>query len=252
MLILKDIKAMQDYRNTARTDSELGVVPTMGALHKGHLSLMKQSLQENDKTVVSIFLNPTQFNDPSDLNGYPKTLEQDIAQLEAAGVDVLFLPDFDQIYPDNYRYKILESEFSQTLCGASRPGHFYGVLTVVMKLLNIVGAQRAYFGEKDYQQYVLIKDMARAFFLSTDIIACPTIRESDGLAFSSRNARLTLDERKLAPQFYKVLSKDITMDSRKTLLNSQGFNVDYLEELKGRRYGAVYLGKVRLIDNVAI
>ncbi|NQT63359.1 MAG: pantoate--beta-alanine ligase [Candidatus Marinimicrobia bacterium] len=252
MIIGNDVKQWQSIRRQDSVDTMLGFVPTMGALHQGHLSLVNRSLQENDKTVVSIFLNPTQFNDPKDLSGYPQTLEQDIAALETAGVDVLLLPDFEQVYPDNYRYKLIESEFSQQLCGASRPGHFDGVLTVVMKLLNIVQAHNAYFGEKDYQQYVLIKEMAEAFFLRTKIIACPTVREADGLAFSSRNARLATGERILAPFFHKTLTQDMSVDSLKAQLESYGFKVDYLEELSGRRYGAVYLGKVRLIDNVAI
>ena len=252
MLILKEVNAWLEMRDSRFAESSLGFVPTMGALHEGHMSLIEYSIRENNVTVVSIFLNPTQFNDPKDLNRYPKTLDHDIALLETAGVDVLILPDFEQVYPDEYRYKILESDFSRKLCGASRPGHFDGVLTVVMKLLNIVKAQKAYFGEKDYQQFVLIREMVKAFFMKTEIISCPTIRETDGLAFSSRNARLTSDERLLAPQFYKSLSSNDTLISQKAKLASSGFKVDYLEERDGRRYGAVYLGKVRLIDNVAI
>jgi len=252
MLSFNDLKEWQSFRSTGTNEPVWGFVPTMGALHKGHLSLVKRSIQENDKTVVSIFLNPTQFNEPKDLSGYPQTLANDITMLEKAGVDVLLLPDFSQIYSDNYRYKLTESDFSLKLCGASRPGHFDGVLTVVMKLLNIVQARHAYFGEKDYQQYLLIKEMADAFFLPTNIITCPTVREANGLAFSSRNARLTSDERALAPRFYEILSQNIPVEACRTELMSLGFKLDYVEELDDRRFGAVYLGKVRLIDNVPI
>lgn len=251
MIVVKNLSQWQSIRKTLPGDTTLGFVPTMGALHQGHLSLVKRALQENDKTVVSIFLNPTQFNDLKDLNGYPQTLKSDIDLLESAGIDFLLLPSFDEVYPDNYRYKIIESEFSQKLCGASRPGHFDGVLTIVMKLLNLVQAQHAYFGEKDYQQYLLIKDMAEAFFIPTHIVACATVREQDGLAYSSRNARLTRDERALAPHFHQTLSQDMSEDSLKAQLESNGFTIDYCETLNGRRYGAVFLGKVRLIDNVA-
>ncbi len=252
MLVIKNIQDWLQAHASRESNSTLGFVPTMGALHKGHLSLVDRSHRENDTTIVSIFVNPTQFNDPKDLNGYPQTLEADLSSLENAGVDVVLLPDYNQVYPDDYRYKIIESEFSQKLCGASRPGHFDGVLTIVMKLLNIVQATHAYFGEKDYQQYVLIKEMAEAFFLRTRIVSCPTIREDDGLACSSRNARLKSEERALAPQFYKTLTQKLSMAARKSQLESLGFKVDYLEEFKNRRFGAVYLGKVRLIDNVAI
>lgn len=252
MYLFKHIQEWRAFRGAQAEGSDWGFVPTMGALHQGHLSLVQRSLQENAKTVVSIFLNPTQFNDPKDLSGYPQTLEADIALLETAGVDALLLPDFEQIYPDNYRYKVLETEFSKKLCGASRPGHFDGVITVVLKLLNIAQARRAYFGEKDYQQYLLIKEMVEAFFLTTQIIVCPTIREEDGLAYSSRNTRLSAEERALAPRFHEILTEDATLDSCKTALTASGFKLDYLEELGGRRFGAVYLGKVRLIDNVAI
>lgn len=252
MLVIKDIQEWLKLQASSEVGPTLGFVPTMGALHKGHLSLVNRSIQENDKTVVSIFLNPTQFNDPKDLSGYPQTLNDDLVVLEKAGVNAVLLPSFSQIYPDNYRYKLIEEVFSRKLCGATRPGHFDGVLTVVMKLLNIVQATQAYFGEKDYQQFVLIKEMAEAFFLRTKIISCPTIREHDGLAYSSRNARLTPKERNLAPHFHEVLTQKLPLDSPIHQLESKGFRVDYLEELNGRRYGAVYLGKVRLIDNVAI
>ncbi|MGA0840714.1 MAG: pantoate--beta-alanine ligase, partial [Pseudomonadales bacterium] len=139
--------------------TRVGFVPTMGALHAGHASLLSRSVAECDYTVLSIYVNPTQFNDPSDLDRYPRTLSEDLALAESLGVDAVLLPDYASLYPDGYRYRLDETGFSRTLCGAHRPGHFVGVLTVVMKLLNLVRPWRAYFGEKDYQQYVLIRDL---------------------------------------------------------------------------------------------
>ena len=230
----------------------MGFVPTMGALHEGHLSLVRRCVDENDITIVTIFVNPTQFNDSKDLASYPRNFERDKDLLEETGVQVILSPEYDEIYPDDYRYKVFENDFSKKLCGVHRPGHFDGVLTVVMKLLNIVKAHRAYFGEKDYQQYELIREMADAFFLSTEIIPCPTIRESDGLAFSSRNDLLTLEERKIVPRFYQLLCSDMNLKEIKEKLYETGFRVDYVEEIGNRRYGAVHLGNVRLIDNVKI
>jgi len=251
--IIHDLYEWSSLREkTVKQTGSLGFVPTMGALHKGHLSLVERSVKENDRNAVSIFVNPTQFDNPADLDNYPQTITEDMKQLEQAGVDVILLPEYEKLYPDNYRYQVSENRFSTKLCGSFRQGHFDGVLTVVMKLLNLVRADRAYFGEKDYQQYLLIKDMVEAFFLPTKIIPCTTIREADGLAFSSRNIRLTPEERRRAPLLYELLKSD--MNSREVIecLESSGFVVDYIEEIKNRRYGAVHLGKVRLIDNVPI
>ena len=173
-----------------RPAGDVGFVPTMGALHKGHESLIRRSVTESNITVASIYVNPTQFDNEKDLAVYPNTLVEDKAILEDLGVDILLMPTFKQIYPDGFRYQVSESEFSRDLCGAHRDGHFTGVLTVVMKLLNIVRPARAYFGEKDFQQYQLIKDMARTFFLDVEIVPCEIVRESDGLALSSRNLNL--------------------------------------------------------------
>ncbi len=230
----------------------VGFVPTMGALHEGHLSLVRRSKKENAVTVVSIFVNPAQFNDKGDLKHYPRPLKDDIKMLEAEGTDLLFLPGAGEMYADDYAYKVTERDLSKTLCGAYRPGHFDGVLTVVMKLLNIVGADKAYFGEKDYQQYLLIKGMAEAFFLATEIIPCPIVREEDGLAMSSRNRRLGPVERALAPLFHKLLVLRRPPARIKKALAAAGFRPDYVEEFRGRRFGAVNLGKVRLIDNVQV
>jgi pantoate--beta-alanine ligase len=227
----------------------LGFVPTMGALHAGHLSLVERSRKENDFTLVSIFVNPTQFNDPKDLEKYPRTFENDLQILEAAGADFLLYPDFNSLYPDHYRYKLQENEVSRSLCGAHRPGHFDGVLSVVMKLFNIARADRAYFGEKDYQQLLLIQGMAEAFFMKTQVIGCTTVREKDELAMSSRNTLLTPAERKQAALFPEILSAAGSLDSIRSQLTQAGFEVDYIEEKFGRRFGAVRLGSVRLIDN---
>lgn len=228
-----------------------GFVPTMGALHEGHVSLVRKSIQENEQTVVSIYLNPTQFNNAQDLDSYPSSLEADIKILEDLNVDILFLPDYKAIYPKDFRYKVIEEEVTKTLCGAARPGHFTGVLTVVLKLLNIVQANNAYFGEKDFQQYLLIKDMAEAFFLKTQIVPCPLIREEDGLAMSSRNRRLSPEGRKKAPRFYQVLKTLEPEEVLKKNLEAEGFEIDYVTYQHGRLFAAVWLEEVRLIDNVS-
>ena len=253
MRIIRSAKAWLRLRKGgALRERSLGFVPTMGALHEGHLSLLRRAKRENDAAVVSIFLNPTQFNDKKDLLKYPKTLRADMRALEAEGADFLFLPDYRGMYPDGYRYRVSETGESSLLCGAFRPGHFDGVLTVVMKLLNIVGASRAYFGEKDYQQYKLIKGMAAAFFLDTRIVPCPIVREPDGLAMSSRNALLTSAQRRLAPSFGRILSAGGTPGAIKRRLSAAGLEPEYVEERWGRRFGAVKLGRTRLIDNVKI
>lgn len=224
----------------------------MGALHAGHLSLLHRAKLENDLAVASIFVNPAQFNDPRDLKLYPRTLDEDIKKLEAEGVDFLLLPAAGELYPDGYRYRVKETVDSGALCGAHRPGHFEGVLTVVLKLLNLVRADKAYFGEKDYQQFRLIKGMAEAFFIDTEIVSCPTLREADGLAMSSRNLLLEPEHRKLAPALHKTLRSKARPAAIKKRLAALGFGPEYVEERWGRRFAAARLGKVRLIDNVKL
>lgn len=238
--------------NSLCTPGTLGFVPTMGALHEGHASLVKRSAGENTRTLVSIFVNPTQFNDPKDLEKYPRTLEKDLGILEAAGADYLIYPAFEDMYRDGYRYQLSEKDFSKLLCGAHRPGHFDGVLTVVMKLLNLAQARRAYFGEKDFQQLELIRGMADAFFLPVEIVGCPTLRERDGLAMSSRNLNLTPSERELAPTLARELKRSASPNEIRERLGAEGFKVDYVEEHRGRRFAAAFLGSVRLIDNIPL
>jgi len=235
-----------------RAGVTLGFVPTMGALHEGHLSLVRRSRAENDLTLVSIFVNPAQFDDPADLARYPRALEADLATLSAEGTDFVFVPKEPDLYPDGYRYRLTENGLSTVLEGASRPGHFDGVLTVVLKLLQIASAERAYFGEKDWQQLTLVRGMVEAFFLSTTIVACATVREMDGLAVSSRNRLLQPGDRKRAARFYRVLSVASTAEIAARDLRTSGFAVDYVEDRHGRRLGAVRLGDVRLIDNVPL
>lgn len=242
---------MQKIRQTISSQS-VGFVPTMGALHDGHLHLVQKSRSENDKTIVSIFVNPTQFNNPEDLAKYPRTIEQDQQLLKDAGVDFLFLPTFDSLYPDHYAFSLNEKDSDKILCGASRPGHFTGVLTVVLKLLNIAQPTRAYFGEKDYQQLSLIKEMVHAFFIPTQIVPVPTVRDAEGLALSSRNQRLSSVGLNKARTFAKTLRQKKSRESILADLREQDIQVDYLEDYKDRRFAAVFIDNVRLIDNVPL
>ncbi|MFN3239778.1 MAG: pantoate--beta-alanine ligase [Pseudomonadales bacterium] len=251
---MRQISRLDEFRK-ARHDfaaKTVGFVPTMGALHPGHAELIKASVAENDVTVLSIYVNQTQFNNPQDLQNYPDLLAEDLALAESLGVDLVLTPDYEQMYPDGYRYQVDENQFSQTLCGEHRPGHFTGVLTVVMKLLNIVRPDKAYFGEKDCQQLKLIEGMVDAFFMDVAIRAVPTVREADGLAMSSRNLNLTPEERQIAPALQAVISSDLSDLEAQESLEAKGFVVDYLQTIDGRRFAAATLGKVRLIDNVEV
>ncbi len=247
--LYKDITALKDKRKSLKAKS-IGFVPTLGGLHAGHIALIKKSLAENSTTVVSIFLNPAQFNDPSDLEKYPSTWEEDFSILKQLNVDIVFSPDKNQIYHDDYTYKIIETAISNDLCGAARPGHMNGVLTVVMKLLNIVKPDKAYFGEKDYQQYLLVKNMVHAFFMDTEIFACPTVREESGLALSSRNRRLSDKYKNIAPKLYATIRQKKSIDEMRAELMSYGFKIDYLTKKWDRVFVAAFLDDVRLIDNV--
>ena len=238
------------FRQLAAEGQTIGFVPTMGALHRGHLSLIERANVENDIVAVSIYVNPTQYDDPDDLASYPQPLEEDLARAGEAGAHIAFLPRYEDIYADGYRFRVSEHDLSHELEGAHREGHFDGVLTVVLKLFGIVRPHRAYFGEKDWQQLQLVRGMVEAFFLDLDIVPCPIVREADGLAMSSRNVRLSEEERALAPEFHRVLSSGAPVEKMAAALEDKGFGVDYVERRGDRILGAVRLGKVRLIDNV--
>ena len=225
----------------------IGLVPTMGALHAGHAALVERCHKENDVAVATIFVNPSQFNDPKDLARYPQTLDQDLLLLENLGVDDVLVPTAAEMYPHGYHLRLEPDSSALILEGAHRPGFLQGVMTVVLKLLNLVQADRAYFGEKDYQQLLTVRAMAEEFFLQTEIVACPTVREPSGLAMSSRNALLTPEGRQKAAYLYHALT---TCPDPRVSLEAHGFRVDYIEERWNRRLAAVFLEVIRLIDNV--
>ena len=254
-LVITHVAGMQDYRRKLAANKpfvSVGFVPTMGALHAGHETLLAKAREENDICVLSIFVNPTQFNDSNDFAKYPKTWEQDLELAKKHKVDVIFAPQFEEMYPDQYQFQITEKSFSKLLCGKDRPGHFDGVLTVVMRLFQLAKPQRAYFGEKDFQQLTLIKKMVDAFFLDIQIIPVPTVREKTGLAMSSRNTRLSPKDRTQAANIYQIISKEKDLVTAKKKIENFGWQVDYLTDFEGRRYAAVKVHDVRLIDNVEI
>ena len=259
-------------------NGSVGFVPTMGALHEGHLSLLRQSKKAAEITVASIFVNPTQFNNADDFKKYPKTIEQDVLLLETNGCDILFLPDEKEIYPnEESRQKHFDLGYLETILeGKFRPGHFQGVCLVVEKLLNIVEADFLFMGQKDFQQCMVIKRLIEIMNVNVQLIICPILREETGLAMSSRNLRLTADERILAAKLHQALlsiknncNENFQSLKNKTVtdLENQGFKVDYLE-LAGKNNLALltdfnekedlvlliaaYLNEVRLIDNVLI
>lgn len=250
--VIRTPEELKVWRNSLSPENSVGFVPTMGALHQGHETLLQKARAENDILVLSIYVNQTQFNDPKDFEKYPITWEADLKLAEKNKVDVVFAPTYQSMYPDQYTYKVIETEFSKELCGKDRPGHFDGVLTVVMKLLNLVRPTQAYFGEKDFQQLTLIRGMVDAFFLPTKIVPVPTVREADGLAMSSRNVRLTVEQREKAPLIHKILVSAKSADEAKAALEAQNWQVDYVTDQQGRRFAAVRIGEVRLIDNVQI
>jgi pantoate--beta-alanine ligase len=226
----------------------IGFVPTMGALHEGHASLVRRCRSENDCVVASLFVNPTQFNDPGDLAKYPRTLESDLAILRELGTDEVLIPTMDAVYPNGYQFKVAAPDLTNLMEGAFRPGFFEGVMTVVLKLFNLVRADRAYFGEKDYQQMKIVTAMAADLFIPTEVIPCPTVREPSGLAMSSRNVRLSPEGLEKAA----LISKALRGGNARADLEQAGFTIDYVEEHWGRRLAAVFLENVRLIDNIPI
>lgn len=248
--IFKSIREWRDFRKqTVFMGKTIGFVPTMGNLHDGHRELLERSVKENDLTVLSIFVNPAQFDNKMDLEKYPRTQDADVLFAREAKVDFILIPDYDSLYPDNYTYKVQECEISGLMEGRSRPGHFDGMLTVVLKLFQIVKATRSYFGEKDYQQLQLVRGLVDAFFLDTEIIAHPTVRDANGFALSSRNGRLSSDEYDRAIKFPKLLGTGRSADAIGQDLSNLGIEVDYIEDWFGRRFGAIKIGGVRLIDN---
>ena len=253
MKVVEGAAELVEHRR-ARGAGATGFVPTLGALHEGHLSLVRRAKAENARAWASIFVNPAQFNDPRDLERYPRTVERDLEMLRSAGCDLAFLPRPEEIYRDGYRYRVTENALSHELEGASRPGHFDGVLTVVLKLLLLTRPDRAYFGEKDFQQLQLVEGLVHAFFLDTRIVRCPTVREPDGLAMSSRNRLLSPSDRARAPALHRVLAESVAAHrpaaETAAALAREGFDVDYVADRDGRRLAAVRIGAVRLIDNV--
>jgi len=258
-----------------RLGKSVGFVPTMGYLHEGHLSLVRRAKEENDVVVVSIFVNPTQFGPGEDFERYPRDLERDRKLLEAEGVDYLFLPDARQMYPRGFSTWVEVEGLTEGLCGASRPGHFRGVATVVTKLLNLVRPTRAYFGEKDYQQLQVIRRLVADLNIPVEVVGCPIVREPDGLAMSSRNTYLSPEERSSALSLYRGLklaeelfrqgernASAIKSAVREFILSHPRTKVDYVEivdpeslkPVERVKEGdvialAVFVGNTRLIDN---
>ena len=276
MEILRSLNAMREWRESLATDQRVGFAPTMGNLHAGHIELINVVKQQSDIVVASIFVNPMQFGGNEDLDAYPRTLEADLAKLEAAGTAAAFTPTTTDIYPDgvSQHTAVDVPELTDVLCGASRPGHFRGVTTVVSKLLGIVRPHVAAFGAKDLQQVLVIKKMVRDLSINTEIEVVPTVRESDGLAMSSRNGYLSHDDCALAPLFSLTLEEtakrvaesgsdiETAIAESKATLTEAGFIVDYLEARRTHDlsaasslnqetaiFGAVFLGTTRLIDN---
>jgi pantoate--beta-alanine ligase len=265
-------------QEACREGKKVGFVPTMGALHEGHLSLARKAKQENDLCVMSIFVNPTQFGPQEDLAAYPRPFEKDRTLAEGAGVDLLFSPRQEDMYPPGHSTYVEETSISQCLCGAHRPGHFRGVCTVVLKLFQTVPAHRAYFGRKDAQQLRIIEKMAQDLDLDIRIVGCPTVREKDGLAMSSRNVYLSPEEREEAPVIFAALqeaerafqrgersAEKLLAAARRTLSPAKRLTVQYLELRRWRDFElaedvtetsllafAGFCRRTRLIDNVLL
>lgn len=278
LTVVRDVPSLRRRVKSWRGDQQkIALVPTMGALHAGHMALVERAKALADTVVVSIFVNPTQFGPTEDLDAYPRRDEEDWALLNEAGVDLLFMPDAVAMYPHGFQTEVSVPEVSQGLCGIHRPGHFDGVATVVTKLLLQCLPDMAVFGEKDFQQLAVIKRLVADLNIPVDVVGVPTVRESDGLALSSRNTYLSKQERAIAPAFYKELTaaaeaiangadiKPRCARAVDALLKGGFTSVDYIEarevhslaplEVAGpeaRVLGAVTLGQTRLIDNVPI
>lgn len=278
MRVVKTISELKSLISGYKQENKtVGLVPTMGALHAGHKSLVDRARKENDIVVVSVFVNPTQFNNKQDLATYPRTEERDCALLEAAGCDVVFMPAVEEVYPepDNRQFDL--GAVAEVMEGAHRPGHFNGVAQIVSKLFGFVEPDRAYFGEKDFQQIAVIRKMVQLEGFKLQIVACPIKREDDGLALSSRNVRLTAEQRQLAPNIYRVLKESCNFAKSHTVAETEKFVVDSLNalpQMEVEYYSivdaltmqpvsdwadadsitgciTVYCDEVRLIDNIA-
>ena len=278
MRVVKTISELKSLISGYKQENKtVGLVPTMGALHAGHKSLVDRARKENDIVVVSVFVNPTQFNNKQDLATYPRTEERDCALLEAAGCDVVFMPAVEEVYPepDNRQFDL--GAVAEVMEGAHRPGHFNGVAQIVSKLFGFGEPDRAYFGEKDFQQIAVIRKMVQLEGFKLQIVACPIKREDDGLALSSRNVRLTAEQRQLAPNIYRVLKESCNFAKSHTVAETEKFVVDSLNalpQMEVEYYSivdaltmqpvsdwadadsitgciTVYCGEVRLIDNIA-
>jgi len=279
MRIIEKVKEMKLFSEMARREGKsIGFVPTMGYLHEGHLSLVRRARAENDVVVVSIFVNPIQFGPNEDYDRYPRDFERDKMLLEKEGVDCVFYPSVEEMYPQDFSTYVEETVLSKPLCGRSRPGHFRGVCTVVAKLFNIVKPHRAYFGQKDAQQFRVLRRMVRDLNMDVEMIECPIVREPDGLAMSSRNVYLSPEERgqalalyrslKLAEELFTKGERDALKIKREMEEFLRGFDkvkVDYVEivdeetlepvskiEKKVIVAVAAWVGKARLIDNVIL
>ncbi len=279
MEIIRIPRIMREISRQLRSKGKsIGFVPTMGALHDGHLSLIKRAKEENDITVVSIFVNPTQFAQGEDYERYPREVESDKEKLQNIEIDYLFLPDVESLYPHGYSTYVTVEGLSNKLCGKFRPGHFRGVATIVCKLFNIVKPAKAYFGQKDYQQSLIIKRMVEDLNFDIEIIVCPTIRQDNGLAMSSRNLYLNEEERKAATVLYKALQEgekllkegaqpeDVNLKMMEILKNEPlvkeiqyagVFDPLTLEEVKEKQKSyllaiALKISDTRLIDNLLV
>lgn len=277
MKIVNNIKELKGYlAEEKRNNKQVGFVPTMGALHEGHLSLVKRCVEENDVCVVSIFVNPTQFNDKHDLETYPRTLEKDCSLLEPAGCDYVFAPSVEEMYPEPDTRTFDFGLVSAVMEGARRPGHFNGVAQIVSKLFYAVEPDNTYFGEKDFQQIAVIRAMVEQLNIPVKIIACPILREADGLALSSRNVRLTSEQRQKAPLIARTLKESTTFAREKSVqevidyvvntINADpvmrveyyeivdGYTLESIQNWSDTTYPVgcitVYCGEVRLIDNM--
>ncbi|MBX2841131.1 MAG: pantoate--beta-alanine ligase [Flammeovirgaceae bacterium] len=270
---------LDEYRKKGKS---IGLVPTMGALHSGHISLIEKAKSGNDVAVCSIYINPTQFNNQEDFEMYPQTVEKDCELLKPAGCDVVFVPSHEEMYPGGFHNDLTKLDFgsiSEELEGKFRPGHFNGVGIVVSKLLNIVNPDKAFFGQKDLQQFLIINKLVKDFSFGVELVCCPIIREKDGLAMSSRNSRLSQEERNEASLLFKVLSQakeklifgeDVNVvgnEAKEKIASNKFFKLEYFEivdikslkpihQIKGLEdialFVSAYLGKARLIDNILI